>query len=58
LRRPLQEALEAFLGVLDRYSLADLVGSPVIFTRMRLLLDDAAVAARYPTRRLHRGARP
>jgi Rrf2 family nitric oxide-sensitive transcriptional repressor len=57
LRRPLQEALEAFLAVLDRYSLADLVGSPVMVTRMRLLLDDAAVAARHPTRRPPPGAR-
>jgi Rrf2 family nitric oxide-sensitive transcriptional repressor len=55
LRRPLQEALEAFLGVLDRYSLADLVGSPAIFTRMQLLLDDAAVAR--PARRPRPNAR-
>jgi Rrf2 family nitric oxide-sensitive transcriptional repressor len=51
LRGPLQEALDAFLAALDRYSLADLVGSPVMVARMRLLLDDTAVADRHSTRR-------
>ena len=31
LRDILREALEAFLGVLDRYTLADLVSSPALF---------------------------
>jgi len=35
LRNPLQEALLAFLAVLDGYSLADLVSSPLTFRRMR-----------------------
>lgn len=38
LRNPLQEALLAFLAVLDGYSLADLVSSPLTFRRMRRLL--------------------
>lgn len=38
LRGPLEEALRAFLGVLDRYSLADLVKNPGTFRRMRRLL--------------------
>lgn len=42
LRGPLEEALAAFLGVLDRYSLADLVANPVAFNRMRRLLSDKA----------------
>ena len=40
LRAPLQEALRAFLAVLDRYSLADLVGDPASARRMRRLLGD------------------
>lgn len=38
LRGPLEEALRAFLGVLDRFSLADLVKNPGTFRRMRRLL--------------------
>ena len=42
LRNPLQEALQAFLAVLDGYSLAELVAHPVAFKRMRrLLVHDA-----------------
>ena len=40
--RPLDEALRAFLAVLDRYSLADLVADPGSVRRMRRLLSDAA----------------
>jgi Rrf2 family nitric oxide-sensitive transcriptional repressor len=43
LRGPLEEALQAFLAVLDRYSLADLVKSPRILRRMRQLLPTARV---------------
>ncbi len=39
MRGPLQEALSAFLGVLDRYSLADLMGSAAAMKRMRKLLS-------------------
>jgi Rrf2 family transcriptional regulator, nitric oxide-sensitive transcriptional repressor len=39
LRGPLEEALQAFLAVLDRYSLDDLVKSPRIFRRMSRLLS-------------------
>lgn len=42
LRGPLDEALRAFLAVLDRYSLADLVGNPGSMRRMRRLLADPA----------------
>jgi Rrf2 family nitric oxide-sensitive transcriptional repressor len=42
LRGPLEEALLAFLAVLDRYSLADLVKKPVTFQRMRRLLAATA----------------
>lgn len=42
LRGPLEEALAAFLGVLDRYSLADLIANPVAFNRMRRLLSGKA----------------
>jgi Rrf2 family nitric oxide-sensitive transcriptional repressor len=42
LRGPLDEALRAFLAVLDRYSLADLIRSPVSLRRMRRLLADTA----------------
>jgi Rrf2 family nitric oxide-sensitive transcriptional repressor len=38
LRGPLEEAASAFLGVLDRYSLGDLVKNPVTSRRMRGLL--------------------
>src|SRR5579872_6682151 len=41
LRAPLREALSAFLGVLDQYSLADLVGNPASARRMRRLLGAA-----------------
>ncbi|MGH6618641.1 MAG: RrF2 family transcriptional regulator [Alphaproteobacteria bacterium] len=43
LRHPLDEAIDAFLAVLDRYSLADLVGSPRQRRGIaRLLWADAA----------------
>lgn len=38
LRGPIEEALQAFLGVLDRYSLADLIKNPSSLRRMRSLL--------------------
>ncbi len=38
LRGPLDEALRAFLAVLDRYSLADLIKHPRALQRMRRLL--------------------
>lgn len=38
MRHPLQEALAAFLEVLDRYTLADLMRSPAATRRMRQLL--------------------
>jgi Rrf2 family transcriptional regulator, nitric oxide-sensitive transcriptional repressor len=38
LRGPIEEALQAFLGVLDRYSLADLIKNPSSLRRMRRLL--------------------
>jgi Rrf2 family nitric oxide-sensitive transcriptional repressor len=41
LRGPLAEALEAFLAVLDRYSVADLVKNPRTFHHMRRLLVSA-----------------
>lgn len=44
LRGPLEEALAAFLAVLDRYSLADLVARPGTFRAMRRLLAEAARA--------------
>jgi len=44
LRGPLEEALEAFLGVLDRYWLHDLVKNPGTFRRMRRLLTAAPAA--------------
>lgn len=43
LRGPIEEALQAFLAVLDRYSLADLVKSPRMLRRMRQLLPTARV---------------
>ncbi len=43
LRGPLEEALQAFLAVLDRYSIVDLVARPGNLRRMRALLaDDSA----------------
>jgi Rrf2 family nitric oxide-sensitive transcriptional repressor len=42
LRGPLDEALRAFLAVLDRYSLADLIRNPASLRHMRRLLTDAA----------------
>ncbi len=45
LRNPLQEALDAFLAVLDRYSIADLVRNPATFRRMRRLLSPAGATA-------------
>ena len=42
LRGPLDEALHAFLAVLDRYSLADIVGNPSALRRMRYLLAGRA----------------
>jgi len=44
LRGPLEEALLAFLTVLDSYSLADLVARPGTLRRMRHLLVDEAEA--------------
>ncbi len=45
LRAPLQEALAAFLGVLDRYSLADLVACPAQTKALRrLVFPDAPQA--------------
>jgi Rrf2 family transcriptional regulator, nitric oxide-sensitive transcriptional repressor len=41
LRGPLEEALQAFLAVLDRYCLEDLVKSPGAMRRMRRLLTTA-----------------
>lgn len=43
LRGALGEALAAFLAVLDRYSLADLVGSPTSLRHMRRLLKDPQI---------------
>ena len=40
LRGPLDEALHAFLAVLDRYSLGDLIGNPASLRRMRRALVD------------------
>ncbi len=45
LRNPLQEALTAFLGVLDRYTIEDLVKHPAIARRMQRLLSPTASAA-------------
>lgn len=41
LRGPLEQALSAFLAVLDRYTLADLVKNPGSLRGMRRLLGDA-----------------
>ena len=43
LRSPLEEALHAFLAVLDSYSIADLVRHPATMKRMRRLLTAATV---------------
>lgn len=45
LRGPLDEALRAFLAVLDRYTLADLVRNPGTLSRMRQLLGAGPSAA-------------
>jgi Rrf2 family transcriptional regulator, nitric oxide-sensitive transcriptional repressor len=45
LREPLRAALDAFLGVLDAYSLADLINPPSVAQRMRRLLTDRAEAS-------------
>jgi Rrf2 family transcriptional regulator, nitric oxide-sensitive transcriptional repressor len=45
LRRPLDEAVTAFLDVLDRTSLADVAQNPGKATRMPRLLADSAAAA-------------
>jgi Rrf2 family nitric oxide-sensitive transcriptional repressor len=42
LRRPLEQAVSAFLSTLDGYTLADAVQNPGRMTRMRRLLDDGA----------------
>ncbi len=42
LRGPLEEALAAFLAVLDRYSIADLIADPRSYRRMRRLLAEDA----------------
>ena len=44
LRNPLQEALGAFIGVLDRYTVADLVSRPATARRMQRLLSTASPA--------------
>lgn len=44
LRGPLEEALAAFLAVLDRYSLADLIANPGTYKRMQRLLTTRRLA--------------
>lgn len=45
LRGPLEEALSAFMAVLDRYTVADLVARPGLYRRMqRLLLPERPAA--------------
>jgi Rrf2 family nitric oxide-sensitive transcriptional repressor len=44
LRGVIDEALQAFLGVFDRYSLADLIKDPSSLRRMRRLLASATLA--------------
>ena len=47
LRGPIEEALQAFLAVLDRYTLADLIRNPGSLRHMkRLLKDTHAIEAR------------
>jgi Rrf2 family nitric oxide-sensitive transcriptional repressor len=41
LRGPLDEALAAFFGVLNKYSLADLIANPATYRRMERLLSAA-----------------
>lgn len=45
LRNPLQEAVRAFIDVLDRYTIADLVSHPATARRMHRLLSPAASTA-------------
>jgi Rrf2 family nitric oxide-sensitive transcriptional repressor len=45
LRGPLDQALQAFLATLDRYSLADLVANPGRMRRMRRILEDETSSA-------------
>jgi len=45
LRRPLEQALLAFLSALDGYTLADAVQNPGRVTRMRRLLEDGVPLA-------------
>ena len=44
-RGPLEEALGAFLGVLDRYSLGDLVRNPGTLRRLRSVLASTSSSA-------------
>jgi Rrf2 family nitric oxide-sensitive transcriptional repressor len=45
LRGPIEEAMAAFIAVLDRYTLADLVKNPGTLKQMRrLLADDGAIS--------------
>lgn len=44
LRKPLDEAVNAFLGVLDRTSLADVAQAPGRASRIRRLLNESAAA--------------
>lgn len=48
LRGPLEEALQAFLLVLDRYSLADLIKNPGSLLRMKRLLADVRTSGGRP----------
>jgi Rrf2 family nitric oxide-sensitive transcriptional repressor len=41
LRGPLDEALAAFMAVLNKYSLADLIANPATYRRMERLLSVA-----------------
>jgi len=45
LRRPLEQAVAAFLSTLDGYTLADAVQNPGRMTRMRRLLEDSPALA-------------
>ena len=45
LRRPLEQAVSAFLATLDGYTLADAVQNPGRMTRMRHLLEDGQTLA-------------
>ena len=44
LRKPLEEAINAFLAVLDRYTVADLAQNPAKASRMRKLLAESLSA--------------